>query len=327
MLNENEVVSMENYQISAFLSSHIDDAVKLVELHYEDELKQIQILPAFTNYVDNIKKSLNYLSVHGVGISILSNQKLIAFMVGYPVDELFGKEKGIFVPAFGHGSLLKDSELEILLYEKSAQKWVEQKIFTHAISIFAHDDMLLNLYFDLGFGKRCADAIKKVDYQQKIIHPYQFIEIKSDLSHLLVDIHKEHHLYYRSSPIFMPNQDEDALKDLNEWLSISDHHMFALLKNLDVIGYIRYQNHGESIFSIHQTMKNITGLYVLPKYRNQGIGKILLAELESSIENNDIKRLGVDFETINPKAYRFWSKHFNVYAYSLVRRIDERIMD
>jgi len=31
----------------------------------------------------------------------------------------------------------------------------------------------------------------------------------------------------------------------------------------------------------------------------------------------------VDFETFNPTAYGFWSKHFELYTNSLTRRIDE----
>ncbi len=37
-------------------------------------------------------------------------------------------------------------------------------------------------------------------------------------------------------------------------------------------------------------------------------------------------RLGVDFESINPSGSGFWLKHFHAYTNSVVRRIDERIM-
>jgi hypothetical protein len=33
--------------------------------------------------------------------------------------------------------------------------------------------------------------------------------------------------------------------------------------------------------------------------------------------------LGVDFESINPAAYRFWLKHFEAYTSVVARRIDE----
>lgn len=36
--------------------------------------------------------------------------------------------------------------------------------------------------------------------------------------------------------------------------------------------------------------------------------------------------IGVDCETLNPTALRFWSKYFEKYTYSYARRIDERIL-
>jgi hypothetical protein len=38
-------------------------------------------------------------------------------------------------------------------------------------------------------------------------------------------------------------------------------------------------------------------------------------------------RLGVDFESINPTAYGFWLKYFDAYTYSVVRRVDEKILE
>ena len=45
------------------------------------------------------------------------------------------------------------------------------------------------------------------------------------------------------------------------------------------------------------------------------------------LSDNQIPLVGVDYESINPKGNRFWFKHFLPYTYSLVRRIDERILD
>ena len=44
-------------------------------------------------------------------------------------------------------------------------------------------------------------------------------------------------------------------------------------------------------------------------------------------ENEGKEYLGVDYETLNPTALRFWDKYFQNYTYSYVRRIDERLAD
>ena len=39
-----------------------------------------------------------------------------------------------------------------------------------------------------------------------------------------------------------------------------------------------------------------------------------------------MKYIGVDCETLNPTALRFWNKYFDSYTYSYARRIDERVV-
>jgi len=60
----------------------------------------------------------------------------------------------------------------------------------------------------------------------------------------------------------------------------------------------------------------------LEKYRG-GVARGVLSYIEQTLYCEGIRRLGVDFETFNPTAYGFWSKHFDIYTNSLTRRIDE----
>jgi hypothetical protein len=45
-----------------------------------------------------------------------------------------------------------------------------------------------------------------------------------------------------------------------------------------------------------------------------------------SLQIDGYTHLGVDFETFNPAAWRFWRKYFDVYTHGVVRRIDEHIL-
>jgi hypothetical protein len=45
--------------------------------------------------------------------------------------------------------------------------------------------------------------------------------------------------------------------------------------------------------------------------------------LVKKLSGQGYARLGVDFESINPPAYAFWTKHFQAYTCGVVRRIDE----
>jgi len=93
------------------------------------------------------------------------------------------------------------------------------------------------------------------------------------------------------------------------------------------LGYIRIEPDGESFVSRHPSVMNITGAYVVEGRRGSGVGVSLLAELQQWLIQNGYKLCGVDFESINTLGSRFWTRRFTPYTYSMVRRIDERILE
>jgi len=284
------------------------------------------MLPVFSDYLPILAKNMKALAGKGEGIALIEDDTLLGFMAGYPIDAFFGRQKGIFVPVFGHGTVFsRRAELEQMLYVEAAEKWVKQARFTHSIAIFAHDEVLLDTWFHLGFGNRCVDAVRVIRSQPSGDPTLSFDEITIENASSVASLHAQHHRYYRSSPIFMPTPEEDALADLNDWLSRKGNRMFVVIYQGAVAGYIRYQGAGESLFSVHPRIRNITGLFVSPLFRHLGLGEKLSNHVESKLLAEGVDLVGVDYESINPKANRFWGRHFTPYTYSLVRRIDERM--
>ena len=74
-------------------------------------------------------------------------------------------------------------------------------------------------------------------------------------------------------------------------------------------------------------MLNICGAYCVPDLRGSGTIQSLLDFLLYTLQSEGITRLGVDFESFNPTALGFWTKHFDVYTHSVVRRIDENALN
>ena len=62
------------------------------------------------------------------------------------------------------------------------------------------------------------------------------------------------------------------------------------------------------------------------EHRGRGVYKKLLNYVVNTLKIEGYTRLGVDFESINPSGSGFWLKFFHTYTNSVVRRIDERIM-
>lgn len=82
----------------------------------------------------------------------------------------------------------------------------------------------------------------------------------------------------------------------------------------------------ETFVSDHPSVMNIKAAYVTESERKTGVGAILLNTVQEWLLKNGYPLCGVDFESINPLGSYFWMKYFAPYTYSLVRRIDERIL-
>ena len=59
-----------------------------------------------------------------------------------------------------------------------------------------------------------------------------------------------------------------------------------------------------------------------PEFRGNKIGYKLLNHIENWLYEKGYTKLGVDFESFNILGSNFWRKHFEMYSYTMVRRID-----
>jgi GNAT superfamily N-acetyltransferase len=127
--------------------------------------------------------------------------------------------------------------------------------------------------------------------------------------------------HLRSSPAFVAAAEttEDAF--LVE--RTRDARFFAAISGNVTVGYMKVSERGETYISSISGMPNITGAYLLPEHRGRGVYDALLAHVVDTLRDEGNRLLGVDFETMNPTALHFWSKYFDHYTHSYVRRIDE----
>jgi len=315
-------------QFDQLNEKYVNAAADLVMSAYIEEKIAIPFLPYEKEYLYFFRKLIKNLFNNGIGIVAVRDEELIGFIAGFEVKELFGKSKGIYSPLHGHGG--KKEYRSILyqeLYTHVAEIWVKNACFTHALTFFAHDTETIDLWFWQGFGLRCVDSIcesKRISAN----NPSNIIIRKTNVLDIpaLANIHRQHNMYYRNSPVFMPRIDEDPVQDLANWLKKDNHHLWAAYQDGKPLGYVKIQPGAETFVSEHKDVMNITGAYVLESERKAGIGTMLLGAIQEWLLKNGYALCGVDFESINITGSRFWNKHFIPYAYSMVRRIDERIL-
>ncbi len=93
----------------------------------------------------------------------------------------------------------------------------------------------------------------------------------------------------------------------NEKLSFSSRFIFSLLKNPN-ISYIYKKNKGFCIFSINKEEAEIITIAVMPKYQNQGIGFLILNQLEEVLSKSNCNKIFLDVASNNIIALHLYKK-------------------
>lgn len=304
----------------------LDDMLFIFKQNYIREQHAHESFVSFDDIKEETKLRLTHMLDHHSGFAVTLDNHLIGYLIGFETGPLFGEDLGVVVPLHGHGSIIeKQKMIYQLLFEHAALYWTKNKIFSIAITMFAHDEKLKQFWFENGFGMRCVDGIRHLDDMKMTNNNIIIKEIKENDIDDLFDLHHKHNLSYRRSPLFMPNADEDPKADLLSWLNGQYRYIFGAYLNKIPVGYMRIEETGESVISHAASMMNITGAYVDPNYRDQMIGSELLRYINTWTKNHQYHFLGVDYESINPEANHFWKKYFKPYTVSLTRRIDENI--
>ena len=118
-------------------------------------------------------------------------------------------------------------------------------------------------------------------------------------------------------------------RDVPELAAVSEgSRYFVAEQSGKVVSYIKLAAEGETFIARRaHAYLHIDGACTLEDYRGQGIGPALLSYVLHVLRTEGTARAGVDFESINPVAARFWQHYFTPYTCGVVRRIDERIVE
>ena len=306
---------------------HLPDALALARESFLREQMHVPSLP-IESADDALRDAVANTVRNGIGVAAEESGRLQGFMAFYgPIDNLFGDAKGAISPIHAHAVTgERRDRLYSWLFQHVADAVVGQGMTSLAISTFAHDrDVARALSFN-GFGIRNADGIR--DLQAPIdtspVSGYTFAALPPED---VLEIHPlENGLvqHLRSSPTFL------ALDDITEEAFIErsrDARFFVARTGSGIVGYIKITQTGENLLTTVPWMLNITGAYLLPEHRGRGVYRGLAAYAAATLRDKGVRLLGVDFETMNPAAFHFWSKYFDIYTHSYARRIDEGVLD
>jgi GNAT superfamily N-acetyltransferase len=287
----------------------LSDKYENIQLHKNDLLK----------FVDN-KNTL----------IALENGKVVGFLNAYLINEFKGTARGALSMPPLHGILdgYDKTYLYNELYRRAADLWVKNDCYTHCIVFYANDVDVIDNWFMNGFGMFVIDAVRPIeyiilsDYQEGII--FRKAE-KGDLVNMIPLFQGiEKHLV--DTPIFLCyHESEDYIKEYTDWLEVEGNNLWIAVKDQEFIGYLKTNTSEINLDELNdgKTMA-INGAYVLPEYRgNQIMARLVNLAMKWAMDQG-LSRCSTDFESANIEGRRFWLRHFIPYAYSMIRRIDER---
>ena len=317
-----------NYQVVPFAADHLGAAVELFICSYRREQEESPLLPSETiDNGDRLRSAIKPL-LPNPGVAVLKDNQVVAFMLsGYRFP--FKGQKAIIVPEYCHASILPDRrELYQIMYMRLASEWIGSHIHVHIMGHFAHDTVLRESLYQLGFGAIIAEALRDLSRIQGA-HTMDIVE-ETDLERLL-NISIEDSRYYPDSPIFIVKETKaDERRAILESSIREGDAYFAFYGSEGVDAYLGVGESASGTFKEGFLLRDtctaqIKNAFAKPHIRGKGIGKSLLqCAVDWSIEH-EYERLFVEFETANYFGGNFWRRHFTPYLYFSMRYIDNTI--
>lgn len=306
-----------------FGKEHLEDAKKIA---WENYLEERAFVPALPENV--VLWDLNYFAENGLGVAALEQGKLIGYLCYFaPWAGAFDTEDslGTFSPLHANGAV-KENRYRIYqdMYEEVSKRLAREKVKGLGISLYAHDEVSKAALFEYGFGMRCKDSIREIgepDMAQIRNKDLTFEELPVKEFPTIRELRRELNEHLKEAPCFMQ---ADA-NDFECWITKvekGDRRTFVAKKDGETIAYLDVAEDAETFITFHPKMRNLQGAYCKPEYRGMKIIDDLLVYVLATLKSEGFEYLGVDYESYNPTANRFWAKHFMEYTNSVTRRIE-----
>lgn len=305
----------------------VEEALVLALGEYKAECSKVMQLPVI-DFTNQLRKNLTVLFQKKYGLVAMEDGKVIGYLVFEgPWDGFFGNCKGAFSPLGGSAfSGINRGKLSSQLLSAVTEIMVkEEEVTSFALSRYANDTEVGKSLVLNGFGIRCSDAIMKLSEHRRRGYynsNISFLELKNDEKRLILDLRLGLTKHLLKAPVYFPTH----IGNYMEWFSKEEIRVFAASIKNEIIGFISFQDEAETFVTETACMKNICGAFVKEEYRGKNVATDMLSFICNVCDNEGVEYLGVDCETLNPTALRFWGKHFENYTYSYHRRIDERVI-
>lgn len=303
-------------------SRHREQAVELAQAAYEAERAQVPSLPDL-----DLRPAVEARLEAMQGVVLEEGGRLAGYLAFRPVERYFGLDKGLYSPHDGQAVLPPGRDKRLTrLFQAVAGAAAPQGYWSYGATVYAHDAQAVETWALNGFGIRCADAIRSLrePINARPAPGYRYEEISYEDALELLPLQNALCAHLTASPCFLPQQPFTP-EAFQAHLAARRNRFFVLREGVAAAGYLEIAPTGETLASQAPDMRSICGAFVSEGHRASGLFDGLLSYVCQTLRHEGYERLGVDCETLNPTALRYWRKHFDLYTLSFHRRLDERV--
>jgi GNAT superfamily N-acetyltransferase len=256
-------------------------------------------------------------------------------------------KRGTFSPEWAHAAAvdapggLQAGRIYQELYTALAPRWLAAGCYVHAVRVFAHDQPVLDGLYWLGFGLNNVDAVRDLAPLASTAEAPaastgtapplpQDVTIRRATAEdvdAVTALGEALQRHLADVPIYLPLIVPDTRADHLAWLAGEGNRQWLAFRGATPIAELRCEPTNYTAVAIAADPQTvfITSAYTVPGERRGGVAAALLHCLLAEVRAAGAQRCATDFESANLPGARFWLRHFQPTAYSVIRYVDERL--
>jgi GNAT superfamily N-acetyltransferase len=310
--------------IVPFGPQHLEAAAQLVADEAAALRQAVPVLPDAWEDPSNVSRALARLLERGSGIAIDDDGELVAFQMAMLLDGHGGR--WAYTPDIGHAAVGRHaSRLRETLYSQLAPDWLRAACPEHAMTIPAHDVETQEAMARLGFGQYVIDLVGSLDPLAAGPMPEGVDVRRAAVADAVAVAELEAALvrHLQASPIFMRAGSAPSPEVERKILADPDTATILAERDGRAVAYVRIGPCAQDIAMLVRdpSTASVTRAFTREELRGTGIATHVLDAAITWAREAGYARWGVDHESANREAGRFWGRHGTVAAVSMSRRL------
>jgi GNAT superfamily N-acetyltransferase len=313
---------------------HWEDAAALVAQRVRRLRQDVPSLPPQYERPAAVLPLIAELAGRVPGVAALDKGQLLGFLFAMSLHTVKGK-RAAFSPEWANAADPEHaSAIYQAMYAAIAPRWLANGCFLHALRVMAHDRQGLDGLYWQGFGLNNFDAIRNLSPAgaagaattagslRDVVFRRATGEDIEDVTRLGEGLQR----HLASPPIYLAYMGPDTRSDHLQWLAQPRHVQWLAFRKGTAIAEMRREpsNYTACAIAADERTTFITSAYTVPEERSGGIALALLQHLLEDARAEGLERCATDFESANIPGARFWMRHFQPTALSVIRYVDER---